>query len=733
MSVGIKDRYLVERSFRIMCGGVENASVVQVLNKDMFYNFFSSAPGDNRYVNPLPGFSPACDPRLKSLMQNDGLGGMGPQYKRIYDDNASLVSFTVGVPEFTGLLTFVLNMFDPVAAIMANKGRSPHLTFYIGQAIGTMAYAPIQMVSIGFQFLTWLIDTPRNQFYYVKPAMGAYLQSATGLLNDLMVGMGYIKPLMEWSTNDVAPIGGIGKDNSKNYQNEINRLNQIFPDVVNGDGTIDLMRLVSRGTRKYRYMLQKLKDIDNANISSIEEKFNLMENVLIGLGGVPGMAIAAAGRLTSDYVKAEQETVAKSRGEEEGNYPEQASAYLNQGIYNNVYQPDGVKLYDESGQEIDNNVGKYFNTSTTNFNGGGSGGTGGLDSSGTYTQATPNDPQPGTTPDSKEPPKQATTFRYEENKNDQSWLGSITDLLKTQFAGGFDAITWRCEHLGAVTDSFSNSFGPSPMAEKFNSMTRAATDIKFDLAGGATGIPIFDTAISMAKDAVIGVASSLQIANIPMAIANNSYVNIPDHWQDASANIHRESYRFTFESLYAHPYSQITNLWIYFALLAPLFMPNSAGGSMYTSPFMLKVFSKSRQIIRVGMVESATITFGEGVGGWTKDRKPLNMTIEISIADMEKFISIPITRTSGVLDMLTNPAAGVRRMLTDVGKYNEYLTRLSGQDYLDTVLRWNQLSKRLTTVKTELKREFSSSNIAAMVGDSVVGDIGHLFTRQISR
>lgn len=728
MAISITDRDLIKKSFRLMASGVQNITVRDHLNKDLYYNFFSSSPGDNRYVNPLPQFGPSTDPRFSQFMTSRE-GGMGTQYKRLFDDNATLVTLTPGVAEFTGLLTFITNMFDPVAAVMANKGRAPGFMFYVGSAIGTVAFWPLQLVSIGTQFIYWLANTPKNQFYYVKPAVGHYLQSANNLLNDIMVSLGAVKPILPMKYDDVSPVNGIDANYKTEYQEEVARLSKTFGDVINADGTIDLARMMTRGVRKFRHFVKEVHALDTAAIDSPNEKLDSIEDKLRNFRPGDGNTYDVPLQTLLDK---ELGTTGKIRGDgaSEPSTPERHSAFLDREVYDDPNASGDQPQYSNITSGGGTLPGLYGN----NNNQGGT--PPALDNS--QSGAAPSHPG-----DSNRPPATGTTpniyernenqVTYEDNVQDRSWMGDIVDFLETSLYGGFDAITFRCEHNGPVSDSFSNTSTQSPMASKFNSAVKSVNDFRFDMADMQSGIAPIDGILNMARDAVAGIASSASIVNIPLALTNNSSINIPEHWSESSANLHRETYKFEFKATYASLYSQVTTMWAPFCMLLPLILPNSAGPSAQTSPFLTKVFCKGRQIIRTGMVESATIRFGDGQGGWTKDRKCLNITVELTFVDMEKYISLPITRASGLLSSITNPAAAVSRMLTDVGPYNAYLARITGTDYLDTLLRWSQLSRRLTVQTTAWKASVQPSNIAGMVADSIVGDITKVFVRPLSR
>ena len=165
----VRDSNIVSRSFKLLSSGLSDAEqIMRDSDYDLEQSYYSTAYGDNRYINPLPGFGFNTDPPPIRTIENS-LGNLGPYYKRIYDDNATLLTLTAGTAEFSGIIRFMMNMFDYSASVIANKGRAPSWSFYIGQAVGAIAFYPMQIVAIGFNFLGYLFNENKNQWYYVKP------------------------------------------------------------------------------------------------------------------------------------------------------------------------------------------------------------------------------------------------------------------------------------------------------------------------------------------------------------------------------------------------------------------------------------------------------------------------------------------------------------------------------------------------------------------------------------
>lgn len=714
-TVSTRDRDIITKSFRLLTRGIPPDQVLDQMDWDLYFNVFSSATGDNRYVNPVAQSSPYTDPRYGRFMQTRE-GGMGSFYKKHMEDNSTLLTIVPGVPQFAGMLQFIANMFSPSAAIIANKGRAPGLAFYMGQAITSIAFFPMQLISAGLQFLNFFLDNPTNTFWSVKPAVGAFTMASTGVLNDLMVRLGYIDPILPkraQEQND--PLYGLKPD----YDNSkaVADMRMLIPDSVNEDGTIDLLRLVMKGTRKHRVMLRELAKLDNETILTVEQKIARSRQIL---EEVEFDEASLAGDPSQQYVEQEMGTVGRYR-EGEANYVEQDSAWTQKQAYNDVAA---------TGQSVPTSAaGASADTITQDL--------GQASSGGSYSTGNPNEPggrpRPATDPSANPNVAGGQQYYYEDNPDDRTWAGDIFDLARTAAYGGMDGITWRVDGAaGPTTDSFTNSHTQSPLASKFNSVVKAANDFRFDIAGGATGIDIVDGVVNMIKESAIGALSGTVIGNIPLALANNSYIKVPDHWDGSTTSLHKESYSIFFNCNYAHPYEQIMKIWVPFALFLPLVAPFSAGGSSYTSPFMCKAFCQGRSIIRTGMVENATFTWGSGERGWTRDRKPLNLRIDFNIVDLDPIISVPIDRSISLLEV-PNLSGIANKLLSDDTGYNNFLGRITGVTFLDTFLKYSRLNRGLTGVALDIETSIRADNMASKVSDSIVGSFATLFARPMAR
>lgn len=705
---------------------------------DLETSYFSTAVGDNRYINPLPGYGFNTDPSPSLVETNsikNKLGNMGRYYKRIHDDNATLVTLTPGTAEFTGILQYIINMFDYSASVIANKGRAPSWAFYITESMASVAFWPFQLIGTGLNFINYLFEVPKNQWYYVKPAPGLYLQCAQGIFNDLMVSAGYALTVLD----DTRQESGNEKRNDADYymgtisgyeanspyeakKNNLGYMNTLFPDAINKDGTIDIVKLIGRGPRKYRRFLMELKklDVKVGKVISNETKQKLAEQTLEGLVSDPNFRAGNTGDIarkgTDYFLKKELATTAKHRGQDEIGNPEIASAYYNADVAKSIV-PSTEENRVSGANDLSNTssvASKYgymgYNSNTQEQ--------APADSFGAANTASRD--LSGTIP--------LGDININNDISQESWAGQISEILKDSFLGGIESVTFRVEGgTGPVSDSMSNQTQQSEIAGFFNGQVQAVNNFKFNLQGGNLGIPIVDTVLNRIKDGAMGIASGSVIGNIPMAIMGNSRMIAPEHWSDSTTSLHTESVTIYSECLYGHPYNIATSIFLPIALIAPFVFPIATGGGTYSTPFMCKAFSRGRMIIKTGMVRNATFTFGEGELGWTKDRKPLNVRINLEIADLDPTTAIPVTRIRNPLDVV-NVTRLTSRYMGDIGKYNDWVSRVGGVDYLDTILKYNRLNKMVTRMSNDFSQLFSPSYIASGLSDSIVGTVGSLIS-----
>lgn len=221
-------------------------------------------------------------------------------------------------------------------------------------------------------------------------------------------------------------------------------------------------------------------------------------------------------------------------------------------------------------------------------------------------------------------------------------------------------VTFRVDNVGTVQESFRSSVGESQIAGMINSMASSSRGAKFGWAGGNLGDGALATLVeSIAGSAVDAVKASIDASGLGglIMLTGTGYADIPKVWQNSSADLPGASYTIELRSPYGTPLARFQNIVVPLAMLLAGVLPLSTGKQSYTSPFLCEIYCKGRNQIRLGMIESMSITRGTGNLGWSATGEPLGIDITFSIVDLSNIMHMPIAPNFNAVDALVKTGA----------------------------------------------------------------------------
>lgn len=243
-----------------------------------------------------------------------------------------------------------------------------------------------------------------------------------------------------------------------------------------------------------------------------------------------------------------------------------------------------------------------------------------------------------------------------------NFFDAMADHQEAARNEGSEFITFRVDGTGPTSESFSNSVGESQIAQNMNGVTSNARNVRFNAAEFQTGIGIVDSVMGSVKNLVAGGLDMIGVANLT-ALMGNAFVDIPQVWQNAAAQLPAPSYTIELRSWSGDPISRFKNIWVPVSMLLATVLPLSTGKMSFTSPFILEAYSKSRHTIKLGMVRDMTITRGVGNLGRNMEGDPLGVTVTFSIVDLSSIVHMPISTEvgfwNGALQAVGKAADGV--------------------------------------------------------------------------
>lgn len=548
--------------------------------------FEDTSLGGNYVCNPRPGFTPFADPPKPGLVPDRNAftvasrmtnQGMGAYYSEAIDDSYQVIHMRFGKPEFNSLISFFTGFYDVGAAYLANSGRVTGLAFTAGQVGGAV---------VGFVALGGVL------FFGLMAA--AYIASGLkGILATNPTKFYYSRPNMPvyWSAvttivNQLATHKGMFPTQSgdqrigeeQQFDKEMHdSIKQLLPGVFDDSGYINVKNLVTRVERINMRLLNAQKQaIENA--ASYEELQSAMQSAF-------NNAQANDNGLTLE------ELINKWKNSFTGGSQEKSEKPKMETIMGGTLEE---RLASESGavsqEQLEKEAKKTYNPTLS--------------------------------------------------ERLLSKISGFKEFLDAEFSDGSAFATFRVDHTGSVSESFSNATKPSDLAQKFNSTSAQGRAAYYTFAGGDIGAGA-GMIVDAGKEFLAGALHTLKIDGL-LSVMGSAYVDIPDHWENSVASLPSKTYSMRLVAPYGHPVSQLTNIYIPLAMILAGALPHAAGRQAYTQPFLCELYDQGRAVTRCGIIESLQITRGVSNLGFTKNKDMLAVDVQFSVKDLSSVMYVPI-------------------------------------------------------------------------------------------
>ena len=295
-------------------------------------------------------------------------------------------------------------------------------------------------------------------------------------------------------------------------------------------------------------------------------------------------------------------------------------------------------------------------------------------------------------------------------------IDKYAEYLDAEFNEGASFAVFRVDHTGAVSESFSNSVGESDLSQKLNSTSSTFQQARFSLAdgniiGGAVGA-VAGTAVDAASDVLTGALSGITggFSDVIKGLMGEGYVDIPKHWMSSSASLPKINYSMQLVTPYGNVMSRMLNLNIPVCMMLAAALPRSTGKQSYTAPFLCQIFDRGRCQIRLGIIDSLTITRGTGDLAFDTNGNPLAIDINFSVTDLSSIMHMPIS-SGKILEFDAT--------LDEDNILSDYLAVLGGQDIYSQVYDSGKVKIRLAKMLVQVSKLSSPAFWAATTHDTL--------------
>jgi hypothetical protein len=317
-----------------------------------------------------------------------------------------------------------------------------------------------------------------------------------------------------------------------------------------------------------------------------------------------------------------------------------------------------------------------------------------------------------------------------------TWLDRKKDwwsALRGMVLGSGTFIGFKVEKGITPSIDVRNTTGAAGLAEKLNSQASEARSqaemygqdattriILKSIEGAAEGT--FDSwkdaifgALKQGVTKAISVAAGFDIGHV--VTGGNGYLEIPEIWKSSESRIGNVSFEFKLRSRYGDPVSIFQSIYIPLCLLMGFALPRAIGSSAYTTPFVIRAFSKGMVSIPLGIVSSLQISRGQDEYGWSSDFLPLCVNVSMEIQNLSP--TLFLSMNGGIIDTFTRNSS-----------MQAYLDTLSGLGLKEMIYWWPKMMRKANAALAVARSTiFNPMYYGTNLGGGKLGQIASIFVK----
>lgn len=304
----------------------------------------------------------------------------------------------------------------------------------------------------------------------------------------------------------------------------------------------------------------------------------------------------------------------------------------------------------------------------------------------------------------------------DEQEQEPGLVRKFMEYYDAEVRDGSQYAIFKVDHTGSISEAFGNSVSESDLSNKLNGVSSTARQARFTFSEGAIvgqdgllgGIgAVLGGITSLAEGLLDGV--TLGGYGTVKSFLGAGYLDIPKYWQSSSATLPRSNYTMTLISPYGNIISQIQNIYLPLCMLLAGSLPLSTGKQSYTSPFLCQIFDRGRSQIRLGMIESLSITRGTSNLAYDLKGNALAIEVSFSVVDLSTIMHMPVS---------TGKLGGADMTLDEDNILMDYLAVLAGQDMYSQVYPFTKAKLNLYKKTASLSKLTSPAYWAALTFES---------------
>lgn len=295
----------------------------------------------------------------------------------------------------------------------------------------------------------------------------------------------------------------------------------------------------------------------------------------------------------------------------------------------------------------------------------------------------------------------------------KGWGEGFVTYSKDVAKGGAEWVNFRVDAVKTVTETFNSQTAPSELQSRINGASSLASEMRFSLSDLNTGFAPLDSIVGGIRNMFLGLGDGLHLSGLAV-LMGSGYIDMPERWTDSNVQLPSLTYTIKCRPPYGNVLSRYLNMHFVIACLLAGALPISYGRHAYGAPFLCEFYMQGKAQSRLAIIDSLSITRGEGNLGWSEDGDFLGCDITFTVKDLSSVMHAPI-------DSGMDTVVSLRWLISDDNIFNDYMAVLSNLSVAEMTYSWEKLKRNFATWKVTHQNFLSPSRMAVAVGDTMIG------------
>ena len=620
--------------------------------------------GGNKAINPRPQGCQFADirPNLSKRNTNpvtpvsDGNHGMGRYYSESLDDNAHRIYMQMGIAQHTSLIRFLSLAVDPNTSSVVRLAKGKSAFYKIGAGIGTI------VAVVRFPVMATLVLLGRELFGdMIAPANSKYY-TMKPTMHQYWASVQTLMNSFNVSSGVVPTTFDREKSGLKVNSAAMEEYAKLMPEVFSANGHVDIFSLANRiGRMERKNLITRYRKIIKSGEKIEYEKYISDTLKEVHLNGIDE---------PSSFIEMIEGAV--SRGEYKLTESSNKDAGVDQSTISSI--PDSfLERIVGTAEEGLSAVGELIGAS----------------------------------------------FKYSSEA-----IESFTNNFEANVSDGGEYAVFNVDYPGQHSTSFSTTTRASALKSALNSVSSNSRSVFFSSGGGNIGDGVFfdtiESGIGAVKDTVEGALTGVTfgLSNVLGALLGESYIDAPDEWEDSTVALPSIQYKISLISPYADPISRMKHIYMPLSMLLAAALPISVGKESYSSPYLVSLFDRGHQNIKLGIIESLNLSVGVSNLGFSSTGAPLAIDVTFNVKDLSSLMHMPIS---------DNGLFGTNTTIDEDHLMFNFINTLTARSHETEAYVLSKFNFKKTVSFQNKQTAFGSAFWASYMSNGTIGDMHTMF------